>query len=473
MLLRQLIQDLPIRPLAGSVDTEVSDLTDDSRRASPGCLFVARKGSADDGARYVDEALARGAAAVVGCDHAALVELARRFFGDPSKPLRLIGVTGTNGKTTTAYLVRHLLNARGGKCGMMTTVAVDVGDGQPQAASLTTPGVAEVNRMLRRMVDGGCAACVMECSSHALEQGRCDGLDFDTAVFTNLSGDHLDYHGTMDDYAAAKARLFARAKVGWVNADDPASATMAASAAGRVLRFGMGAGYDLGADIVSLDATGCDVRLIAGPQQVAVRLPLIGCYNAQNLLAACGGASGDAVDLDALAPAVTTMTGAPGRLERVSDAPAPFAVLVDYAHTDDAMRNVLEALRPLATGRLRVLFGCGGDRDATKRPRMGRVASKLADDLVITSDNPRTEDPGKIIDAILQGVDRAACGSVEVIADRTAAIRRIIEQACAGDIVLLAGKGHEMDQIVGDQRRPFDDRIEARRALGERLKASP
>ncbi len=462
MRIEKLIEGLPVRVVAGRAEADVADITDDSRRVMPGWLFAARPGTADDGARYIDDAMSRGAAAAVACDATTLATLAERVHGEPSKRLTLIGVTGTNGKTTVAYMIRHLLNATGGKCGMMTTIEVDDGSAKPQAAALTTPGSCEISRVLARMVTHGCETCVMECSSHALHQGRCDALDFDVAVFTNLSGDHLDYHGTMQAYAAAKARLFGlvgdhgRAVI---NRGDDYHRVMADACAGEVVTFHPGQ-----INIIDRDTTGSTLEMPLADGAASLRFPLIGRHNVANLAAACGAVDATRGSIEA----IQTMPPAPGRLERVSEADAPFTVLVDYAHTDDALRNVLEALRPLVQSgaALRVLFGCGGDRDRTKRPRMAAAACELADTVVVTSDNPRTERPQTIIDDILEGVPDAADDRVTTIVDRREAIDCIIRGAGEGDIVLIAGKGHEDYQIIGTTRQPFDDRVEARRVLG-------
>ncbi len=483
----QLIKGFGVELARGRPGTAITGVWDDSRRISDGNLFIARSGAADDGARYIADAVDRGAAAVLaspGVDvpagvsvliaddvNAITPHLAERFHGNPSRRLRLIGVTGTNGKTTTVWMIRHLLNAGdsgGGRCGLISTIEVDTGGGVPRSAALTTPGACELSAILAAMVANGCVSCAMECSSHALAQGRCDALSFDVAVFTNLSGDHLDYHASMEAYAASKGKLFAMLGAGGravINADDPAGGVMMASCRAAATWYGLGES----AAIVRADATGSVVRVGHGADAVEARLPLIGRHNVYNLLAA-GHAIGS---FAGLAAAVSTLPHVPGRLERVTADAAPLTVLVDYAHTDDALRNVLEALRPLVPGgaRLHVLFGCGGDRDRTKRPRMAQVACELADAVVITSDNPRTEDPQAIIDDIVRGVppthrDRVAC-----MVDRGAAIDHIVERAGAsgrGDIVLLAGKGHEDYQVIGDRRLAFDDRVAARHAVERR-----
>jgi len=478
MVLGELLRDEAAEVAAGSPNAVVSDVRDDSRQIVPGALFVARRGTADDGSKYIDDAMSRGAAAAVRCDALTMGRLAERFWGEPSQKLKLIGITGTNGKTTVAYMVRHLLNATGRKCGIMTTVEVDDGDtsggAEPRAAELTTPGSCEISRTLARMVANGCAAAVMECSSHALDQGRCDALDFDVAVFTNLSGDHLDYHETMEQYAAAKAKLFQLVGEGFrvTNADD-AWSTHIVGNRGKTIRYGLAredTDATLTATIVDCTASESVVEVGWDDEHARIALPLVGQHNIYNMLAAIGTTAGECISMTQLAQVVSQIEGAPGRLERVTDADAPFTVLVDYAHTDDALRNVLESLRPLVpTGAaLRVLFGCGGDRDKTKRPRMAAAACGLADHVVITSDNPRTEDPQAIIADIEAGVPGACRDRVTTIVDRRDAIEHIIRTAEPDDIVLIAGKGHEDYQIIGKTKHPFDDRQVARAILQSR-----
>jgi UDP-N-acetylmuramoyl-L-alanyl-D-glutamate--2,6-diaminopimelate ligase len=416
----------------------------------------------------------RARAAAVGCDAPTTARLAERFWGEPSKALQLIGITGTNGKTTVAYMVRHLLNATGRKCGMLSTVEADVGDSsggaKPQAAELTTPGACEISRTLARMVANGCTHAVMECSSHALDQGRCDALAFDVAVFTNLSGDHLDYHQTMEAYAAAKAKLFELVGYGCrvANADDAWAARVAGNRDGTI-RYGLSEGTDVQLIATIVECTSSESIVDARWLDECARfsLPLVGRHNIYNMLAAIGATAGDFIGLPLLADVVATMKGTPGRLERVTATDAPFTVLVDYAHTDDALRNVLESLRPLVPdgSSLLVLFGCGGDRDKTKRPRMAQVACELADRVVITSDNPRTEDPQQIINDIEAGVPATHRDRVTALVDRREAIEQIIGSAQDGDIVLIAGKGHEDYQIIGSTKHPFDDRQIARAVL--------
>lgn len=486
MTISKLIEGLPVRLARGGADPAITAVVEDSRGATPGCLFIARGGTKADGRRFIADAVRAGAAAVLTDDPAsvpagavilqaddvalAAAFLAERFAGEPSSKLRLIGVTGTNGKTTTTYLIRHLLNRAGIRCGLIGTVQIDDG-ASVIPASLTTPPAVEISSLLARMVANGCDACVMETSSHALHQRRVGGLRFIGGVFTNLTGDHLDYHGTMEEYAAAKAMLFEnlpRDGFAVVNIDDPTADRMIARCAVRVISCSVNErDASCVARIGRQTIRDVEVSFLGQWGGFEMRLPLVGRHNVMNALQAA--AVGAAMDLDAatLAAGLSTCPAPPGRLEPVTKPDDDLTVLVDYAHTDDALRNVLSALRPLVpTGAsLRVVFGCGGDRDRTKRPRMAAVAASLADDIIITSDNPRTEDPQAIIEEILTGVPGNHAAHVCAVVDRTQAIAAAIERSRPGDVVLIAGKGHEDYQIIGTTRRPFDDRLVAKAAL--------
>jgi UDP-N-acetylmuramoyl-L-alanyl-D-glutamate--2,6-diaminopimelate ligase len=485
----ELIDGLPIALLAGAAGAGIGGVADDSRQVQPGHLFIARRGSVQDGRRFIDDAVARGAAAVlcdvqttvpagtarlVPCDSApgpaALgAHLAERFHGEPSRSLKLIGITGTNGKTTTAHLIRHLLNQAGVPCGFIGTVHVDAGAG-PEPAELTTPSAPALSSLLRRMVDAGLQACAMEVSSHALDQDRVAGLRFRGAVFTNLSGDHLDYHRSMEAYLEAKCRLLDSVPPdGWLvlNADDPVSPKLAGRCHGTVIRCRLGRPADCSATIGESDLTGTSVAMTGPWGRFGVQLPLIGAHNVVNALQAA--ATGNRLGLGGamLEQGLSRSTAPPGRLERVTEPGNPCTVLVDYAHTDDALRNVLSQLRPLvpAGGSLRVVFGCGGDRDRTKRPRMAAAAWSFADEVIVTSDNPRTEPPEAIIEDVWRGVPEHRRQQTIREVDRREAIRAGVSRCRPGDLLLIAGKGHEEYQIMGTQRLPFDDREVARAAL--------
>lgn len=486
MLLSDLIQDLPIT-VHGSADARILGVTEDSRRAGPGWLFVARPGGSTDGADYVGQAVERGAVAVLAssrtlapvsmvCDAPARVGaiLAERWHGSPSSRLGVVGVTGTNGKTTVAWLLRQLLGAGGLRCGLIGTIEVDEGAGG-RPADLTTPAAEDISASLARMVGHGCDFAAMEASSHALHQHRVAGLGFGVGIFTNLSGDHLDYHGSMDAYARAKAILFAGLSpdaVAIVNGDDPASDRMVRDCAARVLRCSMRGPADA---TVRVHAHGLESRVeLAGPWgSISSPLSLVGDHNAMNALQAVAAAHAVGLSRESIEAALPRLLPPPGRLEPVQvegvDGPR---VLVDYAHTDDALDKALHAVAERkGEGRLWVVFGCGGDRDRTKRPRMGAVAGRLADRVVVTSDNPRTEEPGSIVREVLAGVPGGVWQASDP--DREAAIHLAISQADARDVVVIAGKGHEGYQIVSDGaggtcKRDFDDRLTARLALQRR-----
>jgi UDP-N-acetylmuramoyl-L-alanyl-D-glutamate--2,6-diaminopimelate ligase len=485
-LVRQFNSQLSLSNLP---DAEVSGIVEDSRLAQPGSLFIARPGTKSDGSQYVADAAARGAIAavtqarmgqvklpqiVVSDANAAASVLANLFHGMPSQKVRTLGVTGTNGKTTTTYLLRHILGKVKARCGMIGTVEIDDGLTRREA-SMTTPAATDIAGLLATMRDKGCRACAMEVSSHALDQGRAAGVSFAGAAFTNLTGDHLDYHKTMENYAAAKAKLFetlSDTAVAVVNADDAWSERMVRNCQGRVIRFGFGKDADYRARDVAISSAGSNFVLHTPDGRTEVSMQLIGRHNIENALAAAALA-GETFGLSVhqIAMGLRDAQGAPGRLQAVR-AGQPFAVLVDYAHTDDALENVLSALRPLTRGKLRVLFGCGGDRDPSKRPRMARVAEKLADAIYITSDNPRTEKPQAILDQVVAGLSASGKQEAVVEIDRAEAVRRILNDAQAADVVVIAGKGHENYQIIGTEKRHFDDVEEAANALKARLAAA-
>jgi UDP-N-acetylmuramoyl-L-alanyl-D-glutamate--2,6-diaminopimelate ligase len=489
MLLHTLLRQLnPPVDIASLPDVELSGIQEDSRLVKAGDLFIARHGTQTDGARFIADAQARGAAAVIsqtavqGCsipvaivpDLASSSQLGNLFFSRPSDRVKVVGVTGTNGKTTTTYLLRHLLAKAGIRCGLVGTVEIDDGINRREA-TMTTPGAVELARLLAAMREAQCAACAMEVSSHALHQQRVAGIRFAAAGFSNLTQDHLDYHLTMENYAAAKALLFASLDAGVpavVNAEDAWSEQMVRNCRARVVKFGFGNDADYRAHEVTESAQGTQFILAAPGGRATVQMQLVGRHNVENaLLAAALAAETFGMSAPQIAQGLRDTAGAPGRLQEVNCEGQSFTVLVDYAHTDDALENVLSALKPLCKGKLRVLFGCGGDRDRKKRPLMGQKAQKWADALYVTSDNPRSEDPQAIIEEIMAGLSDAK--GVVVEADRRSAIRRIIGDAGPGDVVLLAGKGHENYQIVGSQKRHFDDVEEAALALKMRQALPP
>ncbi len=466
MLLPDLLGPVPTRATTLQIDgVDVRDLAYDSRRVQDGTLFFCVPGAVADGHDHAAAAVAAGACAliverelplpvpqiVVDSCRAAMGPIADVFFGRPSERLLVLGVTGTNGKTTTAYLQHAILAAAGHTAGLLGTIERRIG-GVAEPAQRTTSEAIDLQRDLRRMLDAGDTACAMEVSSHALDQQRVAGVRFAAAAFTNLTQDHLDYHADMEAYFAAKALLFDGRCPTAANADDAYGRRLPAD-----LRFGLATpGAEVRAEDVRYGAHGTAFRLRTpwGDAEVATRL--VGRFNVENALAAVSSAGLAGVPLAAIVTGLEGVAGVPGRLEVVSG-DRPFAVIVDYAHTADALENVLRALRPLATGRLIVVFGCGGDRDRGKRPTMARVACALADEVIITTDNPRSEDPLAIIAEVAAGAD----GRHAVEPDRRRAIERAIAAAAPGDVVLIAGKGHEQGQDVAGSVTPFDDRVVA------------
>ena len=459
----------------------ITSLATDSRSVAPGALFIAVRGSQADGHLYLASAVAAGAAAVVVERPAGLglpeivvtdgrraaIALARAWYGDPGRRLSLVGVTGTSGKTTTTLLVSHLLNARG-TAGSIGTLGAFDGGGRmipSTAGSLTTPGPVDLQATLAGLVDSGVDRVAMETSSHSLDQGRLDGLVFDGAVFTNLSREHLDYHRTMAEYRLAKLKLLdylAPTGVAAVNGDDPAWAGLEGRCG--VVTFGLGPGHSVRAEAVHLGPVSSRFVLAGRFGAADIELPLPGEFNVSNALGAATVVLGMGLELAAVAEGLARAPQVPGRMERLVEHPC--VVLRDYAHKPDALERVLQTLRPLTTGRLIVLFGCGGDRDTGKRPIMGRIAAALADLTVVTSDNPRTEDPERILDDIMAGMPTGA--AVKRMADRREAIRWALGESRAGDTLVLAGKGHETYQLVGHDYLPFDERIIVADALAGR-----
>lgn len=456
--------------------TPLTGITDDSRAVHPGYLFCAVRGHTHDGHRFLGEAKAAGAIAALVERERGDVDLpqhrvkdgrraaaiaAQVVYGDPADGLALVGVTGTNGKTTTVHIARHIL-AAGRKAASIGTLGVVLPSGERRPGRLTTPGPVEFAANLAALRDEAARYVVAEVSSHALMQHRVDGARFAVAVFTNLSRDHLDYHASFDEYRAAKLRLIelvAEDGVVVVNADDPAWSGV--EWPGRVLRYGLGVGAEYRATGVELGTAGSRWRWETPAGAVEVELPLLGEFNVSNALAAAAAAHGLGLEPASIAVVLGAVPPVPGRLEILSRDPL---VLRDYAHTPDALSRALAALRSAVPGRLILVFGCGGDRDRGKRPLMGEVAARDADVVIVTSDNPRTEEPEAIIDEIMPGIGDAPH---ERIVDRRAAIGRAIELARPGDAVLLAGKGHEAYQVVGEESRPFDEAVIVRELLGE------
>jgi UDP-N-acetylmuramoyl-L-alanyl-D-glutamate--2,6-diaminopimelate ligase len=482
----------PLPDDARALDVVCTGVSHDSTRAAHGTVFVALKGLKADGAEFAPQAIAAGAAAVVASappatrvdvpwivvDDArlALAWLAAAFFGHPSREMQVIGITGTNGKTTTSYLASAIFDAAGIKCGLMGTVMYRIGD-RAFDATRTTPEAPDLQTFMRDMVSAGCGACVMEVSSHALALKRVDGIQFAAAVFTNLTRDHLDFHDGMEDYFAAKRRLFELLPAdapSVINVDDPRGASLIEMTS-RPVTYGINKPADVSPGPLSFSLAGLefDIRSRRGP--VHVRSKLVGKPNVYNILAAVATAVELDVPIDAIEDGLEHLPGVPGRFEVVSAAADDVTVIVDYAHTDDALRNLLETARPMAPQRLITVFGAGGDRDRTKRPLMGMVAARLSDVVVITSDNPRSEDPDRIIEEVKRGADpetRQSNAEVRTVVDRRDAILQAIRSATPGDVVLIAGKGHEKYQEIGGRRLLFDDIEVAREALeARRLKS--
>ena len=461
---------------------QVSGIEYDSRRVADGYLFFAFEGQHADGRRFASDAIARGAVAVVSesrrpegfsgawieVEHGrrALAVAARNFYGKPDERIAMTGITGTNGKTTTAYLVDSALRGAGKTTALIGTIEYHLGARVLPAVN-TTPESLDVCRMLVELEGIGGSHATMEVSSHALALGRVYGLHFHTAIFTNLTRDHLDFHSTMEDYFLAKRLLFEGAgapppRFAVLNRDDEYAAKIPAGGS-EVLWYGLGKGAVVTATGVSATLNGLRFTVEFGQTRLPIESPLMGRINVYNILAACAAGFSFGLSADAIAGGIAACRAVPGRFERVDEG-QPFAVVVDYAHTDDALRNTIATARELATGRVITLFGCGGDRDRAKRPLMGQAAAENSDFVILTSDNPRSEDPLAIMNDALVGLRRYDTPHL-IEPDRTTAIQRAIGQAEPGDVVILAGKGHETYQVLKDRTIPFDDREVARQLL--------
>jgi len=462
----------------GAPEVEISGLAYSSQSVTPGTLFFCVPGFRADGHDFAPDAVRRGAGALVAQRplglgvpevlvrdvRAAMGPAAARFYGDPTSELDVVGITGTNGKTTTAFLVRHLLEAGGRSCGMLGTVKRVVG-GAEEEVERTTPEAIDLQATFRRMLDLGDGACAMEVSSHALELGRVSDIRFACRVFTNLTQDHLDFHGTMDAYFEAKRRFFDGPGASFVNVDDEYGRRIAAEV--PCVTFAIHREADFRARDVGFDLMGSRFTCDTSDGPLAIESPLPGLFNVENVLAAVAVVRSLEVSAETIRAALPTFGRVPGRFEPVDEG-QDFGVLVDYAHTPDSLENVLRAAREVTRGRLHVVFGAGGDRDRGKRPLMGEAARRLADRVVVTSDNPRSEDPDAIIDQVMEGAGPEA----ERERDRRHAISLAVESAGAGDVVVIAGKGHEQGQEFENGRRePFDDVTVVREALRDRLGA--
>ena len=488
MQLKTLAGAIAVRQVIGPLDRAVESIAYDSRRVQRNGLFVALRGERNDGHEFTGQAIEKGASVIVAereeknprvtClvvenTRSALADLAATFYGQPARRLKLAAVTGTNGKTTTTFLIKHICEKAGLRCGLIGTVRYEIGE-RVLPAARTTPESLDLQELLAQMANASCRAAAMEVSSHALAQERIRGLEWDVAVFTNLTQDHLDYHDTMENYFESKAKLFTqlaqqqkkREPVAVVNMDDRYGEQLLDKIDKKisVITFGMGVRADFRASNYRMEFGGTSYQLDARGKSYLVRVPLIGRFNVANSMAALAAANALGLNLREAVLSLGKSPQVPGRLEMVP-AKRQFQVFVDYAHTPDALVNVLKTLRELEPGRLITVFGCGGDRDRQKRPLMGRIADQNADYSIITSDNPRKEDPNAIISEIEKGF---GSDRYEKVAERAAAIARAIALAQPRDIILIAGKGHETYQEFSDHTVPFDDIQVARRAIEDR-----
>ena len=479
MNLKQLLEGISYKVQQGTVDMEISDFQYDSRKAEKDSLFVCITGFQTDGHKYIPMALERGATALL-CEHRVeqvpegvtvlvtennrrtLALLSDHFYGHPSAEMNVIGVTGTNGKTSTTYLMKSILDRIGRKVGIIGTIENRIGE-KVLKAERTTPESKELQALLRRMKAEGVTDAVMEVSSHSLDLHRVDGIAFDVAIFTNLTQDHLDYHKTMENYQAAKGLLFERAAKSVINMDDAAGAYMKERSKGEVLTIGVDTKADLTAENIDISADGTSFDMIWQGKSYPVQLHTPGRFSVYNALGAAGACFLLGAAAEEIAAGLTENTGVSGRFQTVRSKKGCQAV-VDYAHTPDGLENVLRTAKEFVKGRLIAVFGCGGDRDRTKRPIMGEIGGSLADYCILTSDNPRTENPAAILEDVEAGIKKTDC-PYEKIVDRREAIQRAV--AMKDDIILLAGKGHETYQIFPDKTIHFDDIEEVRRAFGE------
>lgn len=481
MKLQDLLRGVEVRSAAAPMDAEIGEVRYDSRDVGPGDLFVAIRGYATDGHRFIEGALQKGAAAVV-CEEApagvpaivvadsraALAEIAANRFGHPAEEMTMVGVTGTNGKTTTTYLLKHILEVAGCKVGLIGTNQNLIGS-EIVPTERTTPESYELHALFRRMADAGCTHVIMEVSSHSLVLQRVRGIPFAVGAFTNLTQDHLDFHKTMEEYRRAKAILFTMCGRGVVNLDDPAADKMLADAKCPVLTYSAQSdNAGLSAKNVQLHADGVDFIGAMEGALARVHLGIPGLFSVHNALCALGCAVQLGVPLEDAARALADAEGVKGRAEVVR-VPAPYTVLIDYAHSPDGVENILTAVRGFSKGRVIAVFGCGGDRDKTKRPKMGAIAARLADFCVVTSDNPRTEDPEAILRDILAGMEESNTPR-EVICDRREAIRWALAHGRPGDTLVFMGKGHETYQEIDHVKHHLDEREEIANYFAEKAK---
>jgi UDP-N-acetylmuramoyl-L-alanyl-D-glutamate--2,6-diaminopimelate ligase len=478
--LDELIRNLAVLKIMGDMKVEISGISYHSQKVKPNFLFVAIDGSRTSGSKFIDEAVRKGAVAVatnqpgvVNAGAATLVQVenpkiflaqvSNRFYNFPSQKVNLTGITGTNGKTTTAYLAKAILDTAGKTSGLLGTIQYFDGENWIKAEN-TTPESLDIIRMLTKLVHKGIKYCILEVSSHGLELNRVFDLQFQIAVFTNFTQDHLDFHKTFESYKQAKMKLFTgldQNAIAVINEDDPVSVEIAKLTKARIIHFSLKNHAEITAKILNLSSKTTLVKLIVDGKETKINLRLIGSHNVYNLMAAAGIGFAYQIPLSTIKEGVERLRMIPGRLEPVENNKG-LSVFVDYAHTPDALQNLIKTAREFSKKRVLLIFGCGGDRDQTKRRIMGEIATELADYVIITSDNPRNEDPNKIIDDIKTGIEKS---NYEIIPDRYSAIKRIIFLAKTGDTVLIAGKGHEDYQIIGNEKKHFDDRLMAKRIL--------
>lgn len=490
MMLSELISALNYRKIDGEAEKEIKGIAYDSRRVSPGFLFVAIKGQRVDGDLFINQAIKKGAVAVasenppdksrrgiswvmVENSRKALALAAGNFFQHPSRQLKLIGITGTNGKTTVSYLVHSILQAAGIKCGRLGTISYHLGDKEIDA-KLTTPEALEIQQYLRQMSDAGCNSCVMEVSSHSLALHRVAGCEFDMAIFTNLAREHLDFHHDMEEYFNAKKQLFYMLNnnpdgTAIINLDDPRGKELMKLSRVRNISFAVQERADIKARKFHLSSAGNQLQMETPIGNLTVKSPLIGKPNISNMLAATAVAVGLGIDIESIKQGIESLSQIPGRFEKI-EVGQDFTVINDFAHSGDALKRLLQSIQQISQGRIITIFGCGGERDKGKRPLMGYHAVKLSDIAIVTSDNPRSEHPMKIIQEIEEGIQQAnSRGEYMIIPDRGEALRKAIEIAQTGDTVVIAGKGHESYQIIGDKALPWSDKEIAKQLILEKM----
>ena len=501
--LNDLLPPIGVKEIHGSTELSVKGIACDSRQVKPEYIFVAISGYTEDGNYYIPQALEAGASVVISSKRIekltrpsrwggsatqivvenprkALAKLATIFYNHPSDKLNIIGITGTNGKTTVSYLAEAIFKENGAKVGVLGTIAYRLGE-KILPAPITTPQSSDLQQILRKLVDEKFSTVVMEVSSHALSLDRVEGCEFDSAIFTNLSREHLDFHKSMEEYLEAKIKLFSilgkdarkeREKLAVLNLDDPSTEKIIQSTKAKIITYGIEKKADVVAKNIKLNLEKTTFTLLSPNGETKISLPLIGKYNVYNALAASTVALGQGISLDIIKSGLEKVSSIPGRFEKI-DCGQPFTVIVDYAHTDEALRNLLHVCGELKPRRIITVFGCGGDRDRGKRPLMGEVAVDLSDYAIVTSDNPRSEDPERIALDIEVGIKRKEKNNYQTIIDRFQAIEKALSMAEKGDLVVIAGKGHEDYQLFKDRRIHFDDREVAREILSGRMNPAP